>query len=199
MFNGGFEEAASGSADLPEDDPEVFTWLVEWLYRNSSEILSVEDHSFEKVRFYCFASKYRIAPLTDVIMDSIQLAYNKTETYPNLDTVAYVFRNCGGKYGLRRYMVQIFVVIFIAYVEEDDVIDVSSWKTDAMLDLFTENEDLRLDIWRSMRSSHLANLDDPVFEAPSCDFHEHEVRRTMPTSGEVDLLRASSPQSQGLL
>lgn len=34
MFNGGFTEAASKSAELPEDDPDAFDSFLIWLYHD---------------------------------------------------------------------------------------------------------------------------------------------------------------------
>jgi hypothetical protein len=77
MFNGGFKEGALGRAELPEDDPLTFYWLIEWVYRNDTETLSENDSIMQRISLYCIASKYRVTSLMDRLMDSIHVSVGK--------------------------------------------------------------------------------------------------------------------------
>jgi hypothetical protein len=71
MFNGGFAEAETGCALLPEDCPRAFKVFVEWLHL--SRMSEVESYVSRKqntlLELGIFASKYDIPELQDRAMD----------------------------------------------------------------------------------------------------------------------------------
>lgn len=70
-FTGKFKEA-SGEMYLPDDDPEVISLFVDWLYRASLPILNTEKHLRNLYELYFFADKLCCVALKDTTMDTIQ-------------------------------------------------------------------------------------------------------------------------------
>jgi len=81
-FNGGFSENSKRSMKLPEDDPEVFERLVEWLYckvfdlphfvrkaRDDAQIIYMH-----LARLYVAADKYGIIGLKNEVVDRFHKA-----------------------------------------------------------------------------------------------------------------------------
>ncbi|TVY59229.1 hypothetical protein LCER1_G000216 [Lachnellula cervina] len=81
-FNGPFEEGVESTMYLPEDDPQAFSALVAWIYRDQlplhpSERFADDDDGFDKyinmlLVFFTLAEKLCINALANQIMDRIQ-------------------------------------------------------------------------------------------------------------------------------
>jgi hypothetical protein len=66
MFNGGFKEATTKSATFPDDDPEAFEKLIEWLY--TGRFMTISSNSGQSRVLFdmaLLASKYSIWELLD--------------------------------------------------------------------------------------------------------------------------------------
>jgi hypothetical protein len=70
MLNSGFKEGLTGHVHLEDDDPVVFSWFNESLYRKLPDHLIQTE--MEVMEVYCFAAKYRCKKL----MREIMLYYN---------------------------------------------------------------------------------------------------------------------------
>lgn len=97
MFNSGFEEASSGGAHLPEDDPSTFKSFLEWIYLDDSNVLSEKGSVMQRIELYCLASKYRATALMDQLMDSIHTAVGEMRELLNESAMDYVYENCAGE------------------------------------------------------------------------------------------------------
>lgn len=64
-FNGDFKEGVLGSIDLVEDDPEVFTTFIRWLYRglDSKELSNFDGSCDMWTKFFLMADKWCIPHL----------------------------------------------------------------------------------------------------------------------------------------
>lgn len=74
-FNNGFKETETGELDLPEDDPQAFQVLLQWVYGTATGCLVGERKAFfQKVtmpnllKLYTLASKYMMDPLHDAVI-----------------------------------------------------------------------------------------------------------------------------------
>ncbi|TVY56447.1 hypothetical protein LSUE1_G009731 [Lachnellula suecica] len=77
MFESGFAETSSQSANLPEDSPTVFALFLEWLYGGCFAPLDVQyvkDHGSasveQRIMLYTFAEKICLDQLADCTMSS---------------------------------------------------------------------------------------------------------------------------------
>ncbi|PVH82574.1 hypothetical protein DL98DRAFT_586179 [Cadophora sp. DSE1049] len=68
MFNGGFQEASTGLARLPEDDEKAFEYFLGWLYRGTLDIV---ENCYQFFNLYGFAEKYNLEELMDLTMDAL--------------------------------------------------------------------------------------------------------------------------------
>ena len=109
MFNKGFEKASSGRAHLPEDDSSTFKLLLEWIYLNDSNILSGNGSVMQRIELYCLASKYRATALMDRLMDIIHTAVGEMRELLNESAMDYVYKNCVGECGLKRFIEEFLV------------------------------------------------------------------------------------------
>ncbi|TVY15177.1 hypothetical protein LARI1_G007255 [Lachnellula arida] len=81
-FNGPFKEGVDGTMHLPEDDPEAFSALVVWIYRDQLPLFPSERFTDDRdgceryidilLPFFLLAEKLCINALANQIMDRIQ-------------------------------------------------------------------------------------------------------------------------------
>lgn len=82
-LQGGFKEAAEKKITLPEDEPEVFSALLEYLYNGRYTVLhddltvcDLAQGCFH-VRVYAVASKYGFQPLVEVALKNFLFTLSK--------------------------------------------------------------------------------------------------------------------------
>ncbi|TGO48339.1 hypothetical protein BCON_0243g00110 [Botryotinia convoluta] len=73
MFNGGFKEATDGLASFPEDFPEAFDILIQWIYSGRLRWFDIgtaaAGASWDFLKFYCLAEKICLTQLADLALD----------------------------------------------------------------------------------------------------------------------------------
>ncbi|KAF7900957.1 hypothetical protein EAF00_003178 [Botryotinia globosa] len=177
MFNGGFIEAKENSAKFPEDDPQSFDILIEWVY--SGYVRSYEvgiygsPESWDFLRFYALAEKLGLTQLKDRALDLYrQSSVVRNATFVmNWATEAYGITPPGS--ALRRYAIQVLVWRFHALA--DSGINVNAHFTQAM----ESDHDLFIDFMLALRR-HVdvetptdPRVIDPNIPATRCEYHGH--------------------------
>jgi hypothetical protein len=81
MFRGNFKEALEDTSEFPDDDPEAWTFLIDWCYEGKLPSLSppLPNAKFDeetaacwtRLKLCCLAEKYGMALLHNLAMDSI--------------------------------------------------------------------------------------------------------------------------------
>ncbi|PQE12671.1 BTB POZ domain-containing protein [Rutstroemia sp. NJR-2017a BBW] len=71
-FNGGFQETVTGSMDLPEDEPDIFSIFVHWVYRGSVPPITCQKNLDDLLSLYIFAEKLCLNELCNRTLDEIQ-------------------------------------------------------------------------------------------------------------------------------
>lgn len=127
-LNGAFSESFKRSMNLPEDDPEVFERLVQWLYWKAFDLPPfVEGASHDAqiifmhlARLYVAADKYGIIDLKNSVMDRFHKAYADRAGAPRFKVLDYVYRNTTAKAKLRAFLVASYVWdVHLTWYESD--------------------------------------------------------------------------------
>ncbi|TGO18014.1 hypothetical protein BTUL_0013g00910 [Botrytis tulipae] len=177
MFNGGFIEAKENSAKFPEDGPESFDILIEWVYSGYIRFYEVgindSPESWDFLRFYALAEKLGLTQLEDRALDLYrQSSRVKNATFDMAwATKAYEITPPGS--ALRRYAIQVLVWRFHAL--EDSGINVNDQFTQTM----ERDHDLFIDFMLALRKH--VNVEtptdprviDPKIPATRCEYHGH--------------------------
>jgi hypothetical protein len=71
-FNDGFKETVNGSMGLPEDEPDVFSIFVHWLYRGSVPSITCQKDLDNLLSLYIFSEKLCLDDFCDSVLDEIQ-------------------------------------------------------------------------------------------------------------------------------
>lgn len=117
-FHGEFSEASSRSMSLPEDDPEAFERLVQWLYTKSYDILpSVGEYGGDDkmifmrlAKLYVAADKYGIVRLKNDVVDRwYKFRADHTQLPHVYQAVDYVYENTTSGSKLREIVVASYV------------------------------------------------------------------------------------------
>lgn len=104
--NGNFVEAAEGTVRLPDDEPETFELLLQWLYMGrvgdpkATKPLSWHESAY----LYVIAEKLQISELKNAVVDSWITKSAETCEIP-IGVVAYVYCNTPDSSHLRRLLV----------------------------------------------------------------------------------------------
>ena len=122
MGSGDFVETSKHSMDLPEDDPEAFEYLIQWLYfkkflmdkeaerelytRTVEARREANSHYLKLARLYVTADKYCVNELRNEVIDQFYRLQNGLgpRTIPNY-VVDYVYANTNARSQLRRLLV----------------------------------------------------------------------------------------------
>ncbi|TEY69492.1 hypothetical protein BOTCAL_0115g00120 [Botryotinia calthae] len=111
MFNGGFKEATDGSASFPEDFPEAFDILVEWVYSVNLRWFDIgtatTGASWNFLKFYSLVEKICLTQLADSALDMYRKSCrNKSHVFESLVYVQEVYSFTSSQSGLRRLFIQ---------------------------------------------------------------------------------------------
>lgn len=171
MFNGGFQEATKQAATLPEDNPEVFDLLLEWVYTGRlSPVSSTNDAPVRDWRvlleLYLLAEKIVLPKLMDCTMSTIVASYEQSRNLPSNDRIERVYQESPPQSLLRKFMVRA-----LHYV-----ITISNYRgpkaTKGFGHLLSTNETLATDLVELMRGTRGKVTPDPR-KIPICTFHVH--------------------------
>jgi len=120
MFTGGRQETASGTADLPKDDPVTFQRFVNFLYYgkigalNPKKSTKTDGHNWDYMRLYAFAHKYSFDSLMDYALSRLFLYHETADSdmdfwIPEVEAMLFVSLNTSAECALQRYMNKCFL------------------------------------------------------------------------------------------
>ena len=111
-FMGEFAEASERSMTLPDDDPEAFESLLQWLYFKDIRLdMTAAQGSGEEaeqlymhfVTLYVASDKYDIPGLKDGVVDRLYTCWSQSGSkVPYPDVVHYIYENTAPKSPLRQ-------------------------------------------------------------------------------------------------
>jgi hypothetical protein len=168
MFNTGFLEADKKSAELPDDEPEVFDAFYQWLYRDTLDEMNSKDSKrssgpiWERIKLVCFAEKYCIDKLSNYGMDTLIECYKKEKCMPSSEAIDLAYSNTSEGSGLRLYMARSFA---------RRIYDKESIAEEHMIELASMG-DLCYDVFSVMLHRPHPTPQDPN-TAARCDYHRH--------------------------
>jgi hypothetical protein len=172
MFKGGFAEAKTNTAKFPEDDPEAFDVLLDWLYGGSLPPVTrtlregeenLYDMSWDWQDVFVLADKLCIPELMDVTMDFCREYDYEENSFPALESIEQGYKITSAGSVLRKYL-----AMSCAYL----ILNKSNtWSLQDLSELSVKIPELNRDIMEIMREQEGA-VEDPR-ELPDCDFHSH--------------------------
>ncbi|TVY42483.1 hypothetical protein LSUB1_G003275 [Lachnellula subtilissima] len=175
MFKSGFKEASENTATFPEDPPESFEILLEWVYsgklRPSVQVnTSATNQSIEWdcVTMYTLADKLCLSSLKDEILDSIRASHRKYNLLFTISETADNYDQMSEKSTLRAYALDTLLYTFSTQR------NVSGWPTSELKDALVGNADLCTDFLTKLRDNLFFNrrVRDPR-DGKNCDYHSH--------------------------
>jgi hypothetical protein len=184
MFNSGFEEASSGLAHLPEDDPSTFKSFLEWIYLDDSNVLSEKGSVMQRIELYCLASKYGATALMDRPMDSIHTSIGEMRELLNESAMDYVYKNFAGECGLKRFIAEFLVYAILDHHEERFHLQGGAHiDTEELVKLTQDHADLHFAVFEILRCSNghiMPTPDDLSLKRSNCKWHEHLYNGSCP-------------------
>jgi hypothetical protein len=179
MFNGGFVEAKNNTASFPEDSPEAFDLLIEWVYtgvlrQHTYGAASVENWEF--ISFYTLAEKLCLPQLQDTAMDMMQASQLREGIILSIlgMTLAYEKTQVGS--GYRLYTLHsLFYSLGILRTDKELL---KAWSNEGVAKMLNKCPDLAVDCL-SMIRTHFSQTPlkmpmDPRMEN-ACIFHSHKI------------------------
>lgn len=120
MFTGGWQETASRTADLPEDDLVTFQRFVNFLYFGKIGILNpkrqtdTDSDDWDYMRLYAFAHKYCFDSLMEYALSRLFMYYETANIdmcfwVPDVEIMIFMSRNTSAECALQRYMNKCFL------------------------------------------------------------------------------------------
>jgi hypothetical protein len=184
MFSNEFKEAKKNKAIFPEDDPEAFEILIEWVYTGilrplghlTDEVgnkIKDDDGSFiltwNFYRTYGLANKLCINSLMDMLIsDRIRLS-NAVNVFDGLTSLKTDLPKLSRGSNLRKYFIHVLHYIL---EERHTEADLKKWPTEEIQKLM-ENAEIALDILKLIRNHPPGtHVQDPR-KLPLCNFHTH--------------------------
>ena len=169
-FMGNYEEASKKSMDLPEDDPEAFESLTQWLYfkKFALDQPGFKDSPAKAQRFYkqlaCLyvaADKYNMIELKNETIDRLYGVLDEGGISPNLLLIDYIYENTTRKSQFRRLLVAWYVW----------VVDLTWFSRECMFELLAERQEFAADVAINMAARANGRVDP--FTIGSLGFHEN--------------------------
>jgi hypothetical protein len=165
MIDDAFVEA---KAQLLEDDPVTFSWLLEWLYAQNTRVLSETKGVMQRIELYVLASKYRVASLKDRLMDSIHKSITEHRELLDVAEINYAYKNCNGACGLKRFITKFHVFCTVG--------GDSHISKEALYKLLHDHEELGLAVLERLERSNGRMMESPeetTVEESNCEYHDH--------------------------
>ena len=104
-LDGAWAEAKSDTFELPEENPAVFGYFVDYLYNKKLRIGSLtEDTELFLIESYLLAERRGSVDYRDAIMDALKSIWTDGEC-PTLETILLVFNESMERSKLRRFVV----------------------------------------------------------------------------------------------
>ncbi|CZT43716.1 uncharacterized protein RSE6_03790 [Rhynchosporium secalis] len=184
MFNGGFLEAKTQSAKLPEDDARAFEYFLGWLYQDTiGKLDSIAEH----MALLGFAEKYNLLPLMDLTMDSMMSLMNRNKQILGMSWIERAYGSTHEKSKLREFAVSCYVWVLL-------VGNVTKSSAEDWLPKGQDPDQILIDCFRVQRNFQISltmprsggNLFPDPRKAPPCHFHSHEDPTLCPNRSTVE-------------
>jgi len=111
MFNSGFMESQTQSAEFSEDDATTVALFIEWLYAmrlrpaDYTKSTPTSGPIWDYILLYKFAEKLCLPDLCDYLMSSLITAYRIVDRLPSFQGIILAYKNTNERSPLRRFMV----------------------------------------------------------------------------------------------
>jgi len=187
MFTGGFVEATTNAATLPEDDPDAFEAVVEWIYHG--KFLTINGHrticgsQMRLLLDICrLASKYSMWELLDRATTGYVQSMSLSGCLPNRPHIDLVYEHLPPHSKLRLFVAK--SVAYIILTSPNDEAN-GAWENKEFQALFLKHEDLLLDVLDLLRMQAGKWPLNPK-GAPHCEYHEHAKAMKCPWKRKRD-------------
>lgn len=178
MFGTGFKEAVEGQAEFPEDKPESFGLLMEWIYFGTFAELAYLPNSlvwnWDALALYALSEKMWIIELKDRVMDQLYDLNKQEKAFLSPTSIETVYANTADGSPLRRYACRIFRYGLLQVVDHEE------WKVEKTQKVMSRREDLAKDVLLLMRGTSGSAARLPFEQFQKCDFHHHGKDETCP-------------------
>jgi len=172
MFTGGFTESATFSAYHPEDDPEVFSLFLEWVYgRQFAPVTEANmkepsnSHFFMyRVKLYIFAEKLCLDELCDYTITNLMSLLQQYARSPTVQQMREAYKGSAVDSPMRKFMCYNF------YLHLKTGVEASHWMSKALSDALVAVPDLCFDF---MKLSREVNRVENPKRMAKCAFHKH--------------------------
>lgn len=182
MFLGGFKEATENSATFPEDRPESYEVLMNWIYTGS--LPTIQPHldykpaippRWDILYAYVLADKLCLPYLCDEIMDRMLHLEEKMQVTTGIDSIGACYRESPPGSAMRKYAAHL---VYYLMMEEKNGWQMDLWPTEQLGNLMISYPDLLQDFLGLVRegASNLKTSNGRVlrpYELPRCHFHCH--------------------------
>jgi hypothetical protein len=190
MFNGGFIEAETNYASLPEDDPMAFEAFVEWLYRGTIKTIRLdlpknEDaQGFEIFAIYVLASKYLLTELADRSLSGYVKYINAKQFIPGPGVLASMYTKSPPYSKARQLAAELAAYTLLKFPSTNNN---DSWSSDRFCDVFNTDVDFMFDVLSAMRQQPGQEQTDPrISYASICAYHQHAGVKICPYPSQVE-------------
>ena len=180
MFNSGFKEGKENSAELPEDKPESFDTLQEWVYTGTLPKFQITREqgkgnptNFSFQGLYTLADKLCLDSLKDQIITDVIDASEASCILPGIADIGSMIEKLPETSAFRQYFVLCFVFIMHGLAKTDQVLSI--WPTQKFSDLLAGHPKVSLAYLEAARKLPLGHVAEDPRKMSRCTFHEHGV------------------------
>jgi len=185
MFNSGFKEEIQNKAHLPEDDPESFDILQEWIYTGTLPKYRITKEqgkgtvaNFSSKRLYALVDKLCLDSLKDQIATDILAASETGNILPSLADIGDMIDHLPETSAFRRYFVLALVFIMHGLPKKDQIL--SLWPTRGLSDLLEGHPKVSLAYVKAVRKLPLGRVAEDPRTMSRCTFHGHRDGEACP-------------------
>lgn len=175
MFQGGFKEATENTATFPEDSPESFGLLVEWIYTGIVRpLVTISDNNTNNysVRdFYALAETLCLTVLKDTTLSGFQKFELNNRLMMDVEFLRQRWKASAEGSGLRLYTIDSLDYIFQALTTKNDL---KIWPTAELMGLGKDSPGLLLAAFEKIRQHIHAGTSPKDPRQAVCDYHSHD-------------------------
>lgn len=176
MFNSTFAESRTLSASLPEDDPDIFSLFLEWVYTKhftpvTPAMMNEQGNSvlfMNRVKLYIFAEKLCLDELCDYTMSNLISLLKEYNRSPSVPQMREAYKGSAQESPIRRFM----CMNFYYHLKSQD--ENSHWSTKSLSEVLVQVPELCKDFLGLERewSTKKGEMGAPK-EMRVCGFHKH--------------------------
>ncbi|KAK0118545.1 hypothetical protein ONS95_007433 [Cadophora gregata] len=178
MFNSGFKEGINNSANLPEDDPDAFDVLLEWIYTGSLPkfrwVKQPGQPAVGNYRHTCLLTlvdKLCLDELKDQIASDIIDASVEENSLPSFHHLSYMINHLSETSAFREYYVLALLFIVHGLPRTDE--NLALWPTEGFSELLAGHANVATAYFKAVRSLPIGSVAEDPRKMPRCKFHEH--------------------------